>query len=142
AHEQPEALLELVPHVFLRGERRGAVAVLTVAGREADQPELVHVAADGRLRDLDAALREVVGDLGLGGDELLLHQLLDQPLTVLFARHTYAVYGFSRPVCSEGRPATARQRDAPAGLALASLRRLRGRPLLQHLRAPRLAAAA
>src|SRR5690606_10633912 len=78
--------------VLLAGERRGAVAVLPLAGRHAHEPQLRDVAADGGLRDADTALGELLGDLGLRGEELTLHELGDQPLSVLLAWHLYAVY--------------------------------------------------
>src|SRR5690606_31043748 len=70
----------------------GAVAVLPRAGRHAHERQLRDVAADGGLRDADTALGELLGDLGLRGEELALHELGDQPLSVLLAWHLYAVY--------------------------------------------------
>src|SRR5690606_40323522 len=71
---------------------RRAVPVLTLPGRHTNESELRDVTADRRLGHLDPALRQLLGDLGLRGDERLLDQVGYQPLTVLFARHIYAVY--------------------------------------------------
>src|SRR5690606_21240484 len=126
AHEQLEALPQLALHVLLPGERRDAVAVLALARGHAHEPQLGDVAADRGLRDPYAALGEPLGDLRLGGEELVLDELSDPALPVLLARHVYAVY--QREASSGGArsPCTTRPRyghTAPASGDESSFRR-------------------
>src|SRR5690606_28039853 len=101
AHEELEALPQLRLDVLLPREWRDAVAVLTLAGGHAHEAHLGDVAADRGLRHAYAPLGQLLRDLRLGGEELVLHQLGDQSLPVLLARHDYAVYAHH---ASLGRP--------------------------------------